>query len=370
MDIDVITPSLSKTSGGVGPAVESLYDNITARYSSINIDTLTLSGGRGEHWGREFSVVPPRRLGLSVDLLLHAFKTSADLVHTHGVWMATSAYQNIAHKFLDIPFVISPHGMLDPWIMNQGCIQKNVAKMCYEKRAWNKCSAFHALNDAEADAIRKIAPKAKIYVIPNGIQIPPLNHALSLDNNGFFNVLFLGRLHPKKNVVSLVKAVSKVSDRVYRLRPFKLLLAGWGEPEYVELVRTEIKNAKGRVEYVGPVFGKEKLEIFKRTSSFVLPSFSEGMPVAVLEAWSMGCPVLMSSHCNLTGAFSAGAAIEVGTNIDSLVAGLEALLQMPDSEILDIGNAGYSYVKEHYNWDKVCSAFYALYIEVQQAHFR
>ena len=63
----------------------------------------------------------------------------------------------------------------------------------------------------------------------------------------------------------------------------------------------------------------------------MLPSFSEGMPIAVLEAWSYGLPVLMTEACNLPEGFAAGAALQIGPDRAGIGAGLRQLFAMSDA---------------------------------------
>ncbi len=255
MKVEVVTPSLSKSSGGVGSAVESLYSNLSGRYDHYQFDVLTLAGGKGERWGQEFPIMPPARLGLSPALLRRGLHSDADLIHTHGIWMATSAYQNVAHKFAGVPFVISPHGMLDPWILQRGKAQKNIARLMYENYSWKNCFAFHALNSKEADSIKQVVPNATIEVLPNGIDVP----LYQAKTNGLIRLLFLGRFHEKKNVHGLVAAINAISAEDYNKAPFVLDIVGWGDDRYIAQIKAMIgEGVAERFNWIGPAFGEKK----------------------------------------------------------------------------------------------------------------
>ena len=279
--------------------------------------------------------------------------------------MATSIYQGIAHRVRRRPFVISPHGMLDPWILSRGRVQKKVASFLYESYAWNNCSFFQALNAEEADAIRSVVPKANVEIIPNAVEFPSDCPDISIDNDGFFKLLYLGRFHEKKNLLSLISAINAIPEKVYRKRPVKLVLAGWGDGKYIKKMKDEIGVIfPNRFEFVGPVFGHEKNKLFRNSSAFILPSLSEGMPMAVLEAWSFGLPVLMSSKCNFSDSFSDGAAIKVSTEMTELSYAIQDFLSKSNSEIVDLGRCGYQFASKNYNWDLVCNKYLELYREV------
>jgi poly(glycerol-phosphate) alpha-glucosyltransferase len=83
--------------------------------------------------------------------------------------------------------------------------------------------------------------------------------------------------------------------------------------------------------FTGPAFGEQKDQLLRAASAFILPSFSEGLPMSVLEAWAYGLPVLMTDHCNLPEGFANNAAIRIGTDVESIAAGLRTLFAAPTS---------------------------------------
>jgi poly(glycerol-phosphate) alpha-glucosyltransferase len=85
------------------------------------------------------------------------------------------------------------------------------------------------------------------------------------------------------------------------------------------------------VSFLGPQFGEAKAACYRESDAFVLPSFSEGLPMVVLEAWAYGKPVLMTPECNLPEGFAAGAAIRIETNVESIAAGLRKLFALSAS---------------------------------------
>ena len=91
-----------------------------------------------------------------------------------------------------------------------------------------------------------------------------------------------------------------------------LVIAGWNQGSQEAMLRRLIDELASptTVCLAGPQFGDRKAASFARADAFVLPSFSEGMPIAVLEAWSYGLPVLMTEACNLPEGFAAGAALD------------------------------------------------------------
>jgi poly(glycerol-phosphate) alpha-glucosyltransferase len=115
--------------------------------------------------------------------------------------------------------------------------------------------------------------------------------------------------------------------------------------------RAETLGLGPSVSFVGPVTGAAKEELFRRASAFILPSFSEGLPMAVLEAWSFGLPVLMTDECHLTSGFDAGAARRIEPRVASIVDGLEDFaVRAKRSELAPMGARGRALVERRFSW--------------------
>ena len=167
-------------------------------------------------------------------------------------------------------------------------------------------------------------------------------------------LLFLSRLHPKKGLPNLLRAWAAChSSPITRHSEWILAIAGWDqgghEAELKQLAtelgipwadvreqKSEIGNRKSEiisafsfqnfsVLFLGPQFNEAKAACYADCDAFILPSFSEGLPMAVLEAWAYGKPVLMTPECNLPEGFAANAAIRIETNPESIAQGLSEL---------------------------------------------
>src|SRR5262249_862312 len=115
------------------------------------------------------------------------------------------------------------------------------------------------------------------------------------------------------------------------------------------------------VRFVGPKFGAEKDSLLRSVAAFVLPSFSEGLPVSVLEAWAYGLPVAMTSHCNLPQGFAVGAAVCIHTTAPSIACGLVDVMAMTDEERSVMGMRGRRLVEEQFSWASHAEQMYSVY---------
>jgi len=115
------------------------------------------------------------------------------------------------------------------------------------------------------------------------------------------------------------------------------------------------------VHFLGPRFDKEKAAAFSHADAFILPSYSEGFPMAVLEAWSYRLPVLKTPPCNIPEGFERKAAHKIDPNVDSIVSGLDALLTKPSDMRKAMGQRGRELVEERFTWKQVAQSMKSVY---------
>src|SRR5262249_28975415 len=150
-------------------------------------------------------------------------------------------------------------------------------------------------------------------------------------SEGQKTLLYLGRLHPKKNVANLIRAWNEISNcQRCSSDCWVLAIAGWDQGGY----ESELKRlaAGTSVGFLGPRFGAEKSECYRTCDAFILPSLSEGLPMTVLEAWAYAKPVLMTAECNLPEGFSAEAALRIGPSPGEIADGVRQLVEMSDDD--------------------------------------
>ncbi len=303
---------------------------------------------------------PFKRFGYSPQLVSAGVEAGCELVHSHGLW----GYHVLAAMQISVirgaPYVVSPHGMLDSWALNQGRWRKRIAFLLYQRRHLLGARCVRALCEEEAGAIRACGYRGAIAVIPNGVAAPPPDaHPeppwTETERCGRRVLLYLGRLHPKKNLLNLIEAWLSIKDRA---RGWMLALVGWGEPPYTRVLQDA---SKGHVTLAGPVFGRAKWDCLASADAFVMPSVSEGLPLNVLEAWASGLPVAMTSACNLPDGFTHGAAVEIDPEAGNMSAALESFLGLSKDTLTGVGASGRRLVAERYSCSAVAGRIADLY---------
>jgi glycosyltransferase involved in cell wall biosynthesis len=240
-----------------------------------------------------------------------------DLVYVHGLWrpplqaiLRESIHQNL-------PFVVTPHGMLARWALAQKPLRKRVALALLWRRLIGRSLFVHALTPAEANDFRALGIEAPVEVIPNGCfleemgELPPPGtfRARHPEVGGQPYILFLARLHYVKRADLLVRAFAKVAARVPDV---KLVVAGpdFGTRALIEetVVRQGLKE---RVFLPGPLYGKEKYAAMADAICFCQSSVYETFSMSILEAMACGLPVVVTKGCNFDEIKDSGAGLVV-----------------------------------------------------------
>lgn len=368
MKLFILNLSLSRNGGGIFTVIKELFQSrkfkdsdytdmyflgYLDKYSCVDSNLLPGNIKCFQVW---FKGINKIFYSLKLKQYLSQEVSENDIIHLHSLWLYLSVLSTKLQKKKNIKKVVSTHGMLDKWALKNGNLKKKIALKLFENNNLNTADCIHALCEREYRDIRKIAPNVPIAIIPNGIYLP--SSIKKATSNKVKKLLFISRIHPKKGLVNLLHAWAK-------LRPdnWKLIITGPDENNHLRELRDLATNLKlnEHIEFTGPKFGKDKEDLLLTSNAFILPSFSEGLPMSILEAWSFKLPVVMTPECNLSEGFDFNAAIKIEANPDSIAKGLEELFSMSDSQMSEMGNKGYKLVKESYTWDTVAQQMVQLY---------
>lgn len=271
----------------------------------------------------------------SVDLYKYLTKHihDYDIVHIHGIWhFGSLAPFLIKNK---VPKVITIHGLLDKWAVNHHKWKKDLVTFLYQKKILAHADLIQVNNtDEEENVAEYLGSRPKnLVTIPNGIRMEEYKDLPA--SNTFRRrfdipadkkmVLFMGRINIKKGLDLLLPAFAdylKVHDDAL------LVLAG-PEDGYLTETKKFIADYQlaDRIKYVGMLTDTTKLAALADADLFVLPSYSEGFSIAVLEALAAGVPALVSDRVGFGDCIrSYDAAYLSPLTVDGVRQGLEIML--------------------------------------------
>ncbi len=358
-------------SGGTGSFISDLSYALPA--NGWRFSLLTQRGADGEtvpiHAQVRVAAVasasawsPRTLLGGSIDAVLNEINARhpLDAVHSHGVWLPFGYHAGTWARAHDVPYVVSPHGTLEPWAMQHKRIKKAAAWRLYQRRDLESADAFHACSDQEAEGIRRLGLRQPIATIPNGTVLPQAatSGTAAETRSGQRVALFLGRVTPIKGLPMLIEAWSHLAPRGWRL-----VIAGNDDGGHTESLRgmTRQLGLDDAVEFRGPVFGADKDRLFRAADLFVLPSYSENFGIVVAEALSHAVPVLTTTGCPWKELVSHRCGWWVEPTPVGIRDGLAQALATPVERRNEMGARGRDLVEQRYQWPAIAEQFRAFY---------
>lgn len=293
---------------------------------------------------------------------LHSIFQDYDIIHYHGLGSTIFCW---FHRFLRGKVVVTLHGL--DWQRGKwGSFAKVFLKFT-ERTATYIPDKTIVVSKSQKEYFESKYKREFIY-IPNGVNIPKrrLLSGIIKEKYGLIGedyLLWMGRLTPEKRVDWLIKAFREIKGKVPNL---KLVIAGGSSAtdEYVKGLK-KFAGDDERIIFTGYVAGQEKEELFSNSLLFVLPSYLEGLPIALLEAMSCRIPSLVSDISPHREVISEGVDgfFFQSDDFSDLVEKLEILLKNSD-KLSNIGKNARRKVEKEYNWDEVVRKTEGIYKEL------
>jgi glycosyltransferase involved in cell wall biosynthesis len=271
-----------------------------------------------------------------------------DIIHVHGLWSGFPHQACAYARKQIIPLVVSPHGMLTPWALNNSKWKKRLAWSLYQKRDLTSASLLHATADSEVVDIRQMGLKQSIVVAPLGVNISL--ERLTVRRNNPKIALFVSRVHPQKGLFNLIDAWSRVKPHGW-----KMVIAGPDQDGHTAEVldRASALGIAEDIEMRGAVFGVEKDDLYAQADLFVLPSHSENFGVVVIEALAQGCPVITTKGTPWTELATNHCGWWIDVGVEPLANALWKAMSLTDEERQLMGEKGRKLVKDRYAWPTI-----------------
>jgi glycosyltransferase involved in cell wall biosynthesis len=304
---------------------------------------------------------PPDRVRWIVDARLrrrlkHLIR-SCQGVHIHGIWEVHCGVAASIARSCKRPYIISAHGMLDDWALSHKRLKKALYAALLETNNLQRSSCLRALTRDEIDNYRRVGLTGPVAVVPSGVDAPS-----GVSADGFWQthpdlvgkriVLFLGRLHQKKGLNLLLQAWGRVGSHADNAH---LVIAGPDPENMLDSLKQTIDELKLRpcVTLTGMLRAENKWTTLAAASLFVLPSYSEGFSIAVLEALAMGVPVITTRACHFPEVVERDCGWVIEPNVSALQQALLAFFCLPSDEARRMGERGRHLIEERFTWSVV-----------------
>ena len=293
-----------------------------------------------------------------------------DMLDNHYLFSYVSTCAGAIARWYQIPYTVRTMGQLSPWALEQSRLKKQLYTFLIERRNLNRAAVIHCTSANEAQDVRNFGIQTPTVTLPLGVNLLPdfpeakqnLHHRYGIPNHKPI-VLFLSRLHYKKRPDLLIQAFSQLTVQT---DDFHLILAGSGEPDYVNHLKKLVASVglTKHTSFAGFVTGEDKNLLLQGSDIFVLPSFSENFGVAVAEAMAAGLPVIVTPGVQISPEIAvAKAGLVVEGDVETLADAIATLLNSPHLRH-ELGENGKRLVSHRYSWKVIAQNLISVYTAI------
>ncbi|HTK50969.1 MAG TPA: glycosyltransferase [Gemmatimonadaceae bacterium] len=378
-----VIPSAAPVDGGPNVAVRAIARRLARRGIDVTVATTNAAGAGSldvpvdtpviddgvvfRYFAR--SVPGSWKFSWPMTRWLWANAGSYDVVHVHALFSYATIPGCRAAARVPVPYVLRPLGTLSDWSLGHRRWKKRPYYALLERSHLAGASAIHVTSDAEADDVARLGYGNRARVIPLGVDVGarPPRHARAPSGSEPLRLLFLSRLHEKKNVPMLLRALAAAANASRRI---ELTVAGDGEPGYREQL-DELANQLGLrevVSFAGHVDGRAKARAFAEADCFVLPSSHENFGLAVAEAMAAGLPAIVTPDVALARDVHAVGAGVVTEPTENALASALVWASEHRATLLEMGDRAWQHASRELSWETTCMRLAALYEELAAGH--
>lgn len=338
--------TIDKTAGGtteymrlLGNVLKSKVDLVVA--TGLSESPIDLEGIKIEFFDskvlRWFSLLNEFRIFLK--------KEKPALVHINGIWTPQNwGFQKVAQE-LGIKVVLSPHGMLEPWILAHNPWKKKIGLFLYQNKAIRNAEHLHATAPMEKESIRNLGYTNDITIIPNGIDLSEIRKKKKC--YGSKKIVFLSRIHPKKGIELLLEAW-----RIADTKGWSLEIAGNGDASYIQFL-TQSANDINNVHFVGAKYSEEKWDFLRSADVMILPTYSENFGIVVAEALAVGLPVITTKGTPWEDLNKYNCGWWIDLSVNNLRSTLTTIFLKDSFELKELGENGMKLIEDKYNIEQI-----------------
>lgn len=367
-----VIPTLSVAAGGPTFSVAALCEATAVAGVEHSLVTVHAAAGQLEHFPNPDLVQTLRVNGLHFPKLrlswsplfrskLRAFcrERGIQTIQSHGLWTQANHIAASLARELNLPLVVSTHGMLEPWAWGHHAWKKRPVWWLWEHRNLRSAAVLRATAPQEVSAIRRLGLGNPVALIPNGVLLPSgLSRSEPRGASGRRLAVFLGRIHPVKGLQNLIEAWHLVRPEGWHCK-----LAGPDEGGHRSELQALVRkyDLEHVFEFSGMLAVKEKWEFLRAANLLVQPSFTENFGIAVAEALASGVPVITTKGTPWGELVSRQCGWWVDVGVAPLAAALREATSLSSETRQAMGQRGRHLVEEKYAWPQIGRNMLAVY---------
>lgn len=288
-----------------------------------------------------------------------------DLLHIHAIFSYPSTIAMIIARKMGVPYIVRSIGQLDEWSLNQSPLRKKIMLFLTEGRNLNCASAIHVTSLNEYSQVYRLGFRSKILNLRLGITNENTDNQtkeqVTVDSSfKKTRFIFLSRIHPKKQLDIVLKSFSLIK-KTFGKDSWEFFVVGNGDSEYISELKGLSKKLaiSESVHWMGYLEGKVKIDLLRSMDWFVLPSASENFGISVIEALSVGVPVIISEAVGVSSVvMESKAGMICKDNPDSLA---EVMIKAMSASTEEFSEAAIKLSKDYFSWSSIGKELAAFY---------
>ena len=350
--------SINEAGGGVARYIEQLSKEL-GKILDLTIATIKSPQKEVEIINAKLVYLPSNLFSFYREAKNLLSSLRPDIVHINGIWMLQPYFVQHIAQSLNIPVIITPHGMLEPWILSRHRLKKCIALSLYQRRAIAEAKTLIATADAERNNLLQLGyTTSPVITVKNGIDVSSV-----LLKNNFSKtkkILFLSRIHVKKGIELLIEAADQIKDI---LSGYQIIIAGEGDPSYISFLSSRIADlgVSDLLKLVGGVYGDAKWQLYREADFFVLPTASEGCCYSVIESLASGTPVITTKGAPWQDIETNNCGLWIERSVPALVEAILTMVSKSPQELEIMGLNGRKLIECKYSLSVMSKQMLALY---------
>ena len=293
----------------------------------------------------------------------------ADVAHIHAMWMPSNPQVAKACDSVGTPWVLSIHGMLDDWCMDQRGLKKQFYLATAGRIMLRGANTFLSTAEEEKRQASRWLKHDNVAVIPYIVDLEPYKELPTPEEaieafgqSDCPTVLFLSRVHEKKSIETLIDSTALLKEKG---KPIRVLIAGTGEDAYVASLKTraEAAGVSADIIFLGMVVGDLKLSLYAMADVFALPTQQENFGLVYPEALLCGTPVIGTKGTDIWRELEEGGAVIAPRTPEAFADAIDSLCS-DKSKLQELGIRGRNQMLKWLDTESVAKRYEELYRKV------